>query len=77
MSLNDQITAAIAEAIPGAEINVSGGGGHFEIHVVSEQFAGKRIIQKHRLVLTAIKELMAGDNAPVHAIDKLVCDVPN
>ena len=76
MSITDQIHAAIAEAIPGAEINVSGGGGHFEIHVVSEQFAGKRIIQKHRLVLTAIKGLMAGDNAPVHAIDKLVCDVP-
>ncbi len=45
MSITDQITAAIAEALPGAEINVSGGGGHFEIHVVSEQFAGKRIIQ--------------------------------
>jgi acid stress-induced BolA-like protein IbaG/YrbA len=76
MSIEDQITAAIATAIPGAEINVGGGGGHFEIHVVSEQFAGKRLIQKHRLVLTAIKELMAGDSAPVHAIDKLVCEVP-
>ena len=76
MSIEDQMTAAIANAIPGAEINVRGGGGHFEIHVVSEQFAGKRLIQKHRLVLTAIKELMAGDSAPVHAIDKLVCEVP-
>ncbi|MFT5685378.1 MAG: acid stress-induced BolA-like protein IbaG/YrbA [Myxococcota bacterium] len=76
MSINDQITAAIAGALPGAEINVSGGGGHFEIHVVSEQFTGKRLIQKHRLVLTAIKDLMAGDSAPVHAIDKLVCEAP-
>jgi hypothetical protein len=38
--------------------------------------AGKRIIQKHRLVLSAIKDLMDGDSAPVHAIDKLVCEVP-
>ncbi len=76
MSITDQITAAIAEALPGAEINVSGGGGHFAIHVVSEQLAGKRIIQKHRLVLSAIKDLMDGDSAPVHAIDKLVCEVP-
>ena len=76
MSITDQITSAIADAIPGAEITVSGSGGHFEIHVVSEQFTGKRIIQKHRLVLSAIKGLMAGDSAPVHAIDKLVCEVP-
>ena len=76
MSIEDQMTEAIAAAIPGAQINVTGGGGHFEIHVVSEQFAGKRIIAKHRMVLSAIKELMAGDSAPVHAIDKLVCEVP-
>ena len=76
MSIEQQIHEAIAGAIPGAEINVTGGGGHFEIHVVSEQFAGKRIIQKHRMVLSAIKGLMAGDNAPVHAIDKLVCELP-
>ena len=76
MAINDQITAAIAEAIPGAEINVSGGGGHFEIHVVSEQFSGKRIVQKQRLVYSAIRHLMGGDNAPVHALDRMVCEVP-
>ena len=46
------------------------------IHVVSELFAGKRIVQKQRLVYSAITHLMAGDNAPVHAIDRMVCALP-
>jgi acid stress-induced BolA-like protein IbaG/YrbA len=76
MSIIEQMTTAIEEKLPGATVNVSGGGGHFEIHVVSEQFAGKRIVQKQRLVYSAIRHLMGGDNAPVHAIDRMVCEVP-
>jgi acid stress-induced BolA-like protein IbaG/YrbA len=76
MSITEQMTAAIEENIPGAQVQVSGGGGHFEIHVVSDQFAGKRLLAKQRLVYSAIKHLMAGDNAPVHAIDRMVCETP-
>ena len=66
----------IAEALPGAQIQVTGGGGHFEIQVVSEAFEGLNSLKKQRLVYGAIKDLMAGDNAPVHAIDRMVTEVP-
>lgn len=77
MSIIEQMTAAIEEKIPGAIVEVSGGGGHFEIRVVSAAFEGKRIVQKQRLVYSAITHLMAGDNAPVHAIDKMTCELPS
>ena len=67
---------SIQSALPDGVIDVQGSGGHFVIEVVSKEFAGKRIIQQHRLVLGAIAHLMKGDNAPVHAIDKLTCTVP-
>jgi acid stress-induced BolA-like protein IbaG/YrbA len=67
----------IAEALPGAEIEVTGGGGHFEIKVVSSAFEGLNTLKKQRLVFGAIKELMAGDNAPVHAIDRMITVTPD
>ena len=77
MDICAEAEARIKDAIPGCEVRVSGGGGHFEIHVVSEAFAGKRIVQKQRMVYMAIKELMAGDNAPMHAVDRMVCETPS
>jgi acid stress-induced BolA-like protein IbaG/YrbA len=76
MSITEDVKSAILEAIPGAEVAVSGGGGHFEIEVVSPVFEGKRILAQQRLVYSAITHLMAGDAAPVHAVDKMVCRVP-
>lgn len=76
MDITAEAKKAIEEAIPGAEVEVSGGGGHFEIKVVSEQFEGKRIVQKQRMVYMAIKHLMAGDAAPIHAVDRMVCETP-
>lgn len=76
MDICAEAQARIEAAIPGAEVRVTGGGGHFEIHVVSEAFAGKRIVQKQRMVYMAIKDLMAGDAAPMHAVDRMVCETP-
>ena len=67
---------AILEALPGAQVTVHGGGGHFEIHVISEAFEGKRILARQRLVYAAITPLMAGDAAPMHAVDRMVCQTP-
>jgi acid stress-induced BolA-like protein IbaG/YrbA len=66
-----QIRAAIEAAIPGAELHIGGEGGHFEIRVVSEAFSGKNTLAKQRMVYSAIAHLMRGENAPVHAVDKL------
>ncbi len=71
-----QLREAIAAALPEAEIQVSGGGGHFEIRVVSAAFEGKRALAKQRLVYDAIAHLMTGETAPVHAVDRLVTETP-
>lgn len=68
---------AIAEAIPGAEIEVTATGpGHFEIRVVSSAFVDKSRVKQQQLVYGAIAHLMKGNAAPVHAIDRLQTDVP-
>ncbi len=57
-------------------MQISGGGGHFEIRVVSAAFEGKKTLAKQRMVYSAISHLMSGDNPPVHAIDRLETSVP-
>ena len=76
MSIEQEVKDAIENAIDGSVANVTGGGGHFVIDVVSEQFAGKRLLEKQRLVYSAIAHLMAGDAAPVHAVDQMTCRLP-
>ncbi len=71
-SVAAQMRRAIEAAIPGARAEVQvNSPGHFEIAVVAAAFAGKSMVQQQQLVYGAIKELMAGDNAPVHAVDRL------
>lgn len=77
MSISDQARAKIEEAIPGADVQVSGSGGHFNIRVVSERFAGLNTLKKQRLVYSAIKPLMAGDSAPMHAVDSMITLTPD
>jgi acid stress-induced BolA-like protein IbaG/YrbA len=68
----DSIRSAIRAALPAAEVEVSsGGGGHYTVAVASSAFAGKSMMESHRLVYAAIAPLMAGAAAPVHAIDSL------
>ena len=76
MSIEQEVKDAIENAIDGSVANVTGGGGHFVIDVVSDQFAGKRLLEKQRLVYSAIAHLMAGDAAPVHAVDQMTCRLP-
>ena len=66
-----QLREAIASAIPEAQIDVAGAGGHFEIRVVSAAFEGKNTLAKQRMVYSAIAHLMKGEAAPVHAVDRL------
>ena len=37
---------------------------------------GKGLVDQQRMVYRAITTLMAGDEAPVHAIDQLICETP-
>jgi stress-induced morphogen len=63
---------AIVKAVPDAKVEViASGGGHYSLHVRSAAFRDRSTLERHRLVYTAIAPLMAGDTAPVHAIDTL------
>ena len=70
-SVTDAIRDAIVAAIADAKVEVGGGGGHYTISVVSSAFAGKSMLESHRLVYGAIAHLMKGERAPVHAVDTL------
>lgn len=70
-SVPDAIRDAIQVRIPDAKVQASGGGGHWVIEVVSPVFAGKSMLESQRLVLGSIKHLMAGELAPIHAVDSI------
>jgi len=70
-SITDAAKAAIEAAIPGAVAEVTGGGGHFQLVVTASAFAGKGMVDCHRMVLSSIAHLMQGDMAPIHAVDSL------
>ncbi len=58
----DQIRARIAAALPGAAVEVrdtTGGGDRFEARVRAAAFAGKSRIEQHRIVYSAVRELLA------------------
>ncbi len=68
-----QLRAAIEKAFPAGQVDVtSGSPGHFELAVVSNAFAGLTRVKQQQLVYAAIAHLMAGDAAPVHAIDRML-----
>ena len=75
-SISTQIRDAILQSLPGAEVQVTPGSpGHFGISVRWADFAGKNRLACQRLVYKAIAHLMAGDRAPVHAVDRLETSV--
>lgn len=43
----------------------AGGAGHFRVHIVSDAFAGRSLIQRHRLVYDAVADLMQSE---IHAL---------
>lgn len=69
----DDIRQAIEAAIESAQADVQAGAGagHFDVTVKAEVFAGKPMVEAHRLVYSAIAHLMEGEGAAVHAIDRL------
>ena len=67
-----QLEDAIRSALPGAAVAVRAGSpGHFELEVASAALAGLPRVKQQQAVYAAIAHLMAGDSAPVHAIDRM------
>jgi acid stress-induced BolA-like protein IbaG/YrbA len=71
------LAQAIQRALPGASVDVQiGGPGHFELAVTSSALAGLARVKQQQTVYAAIAHLMAGDSAPVHAIDRMTIRTP-
>ena len=64
----DHVRALIAEALPGAEVEVidEGGGDHLRAVVNAPQFEGLSRIDQHRLVKAPVQHLM--DDGTIHAL---------
>ena len=63
-----EIENIIRSVLPGSEIEVSdmtGTGDHFHIVVVSKAFAGKTILEQHRMVFQALEKEM---DRRIHAV---------
>lgn len=61
------IQRLIETALPGAEVIVRGDDGvHFEATVISPGFAGKSLLQQHRLVYAALGDRMQTEE--IHAL---------
>ena len=43
----------------------AGGGGHFHVHIVAEAFRDKSTIQRHRLIYSAVGDIMHHE---IHAL---------
>jgi acid stress-induced BolA-like protein IbaG/YrbA len=52
----DEIIKRVQSEHPGAVINVAGADCNFEIHIVSEDFAGQGLLQRQKGVLGLFKE---------------------
>lgn len=63
-----ELERMIAEALPGAEVEVvdEGGGDHLRAIVTASQFEGLSRIDQHRLVRAAVKSRM--DDGTIHAL---------
>ncbi len=64
-----QVEAMIKAEMPDAQVQVqdlTGGGDHYQVTVVSSQFAGKGLVQQHQLVYSALQQAMSSE--AIHAL---------
>jgi stress-induced morphogen len=64
----EAITAKIRAALPDAEVelqDLTGTADHWKATVISRAFAGKSLVERHRLVMAALAEELRG---PIHAL---------
>ncbi|MEM6520755.1 MAG: BolA/IbaG family iron-sulfur metabolism protein [Cyanobacteria bacterium P01_C01_bin.70] len=65
----DQVISMIQTEMPGAQVSVNdltGGGDHLEVTVVSEKFAGLTLVKQHQLVYKAVQSAMSSE--AIHAL---------
>ena len=61
----EDIKQMIERGLPGAQVAVTGDGHHFEAQVVTREFAGKSMIQRHQMVYRTLGGKMGNE---IHAL---------
>jgi acid stress-induced BolA-like protein IbaG/YrbA len=61
----EQIEGYIKDKLPCTHLMVEGDGHHFYATIVSPDFAGKRLVQRHQMVYEALGDRM---KAEIHAL---------
>jgi stress-induced morphogen len=65
----DHVRSAIRQALPDASVEVedlTGGGDHLQVKVVSQAFAGLSRVKQHQLVYGALRSELASE--AIHAL---------
>jgi stress-induced morphogen len=65
----DQVRSAIQQALPDARVEVedlTGGGDHLQVKVVSQAFAGLSRVKQHQMVYGALRGELASE--AIHAL---------
>jgi stress-induced morphogen len=69
MLSTEDVKKLVQTGIPGSEVEVmdlTGTSDHFRIHVVSDAFAGKSLIERHKMVHKALGPYLTRE---IHAVD--------
>lgn len=61
----EDIKQMIERGLPDAQVAVTGDGHHFEAQVVTREFAGKSMIQRHQMVYRTLGGKMGNE---IHAL---------
>lgn len=61
----EEIKNIIQIGLPGSEINVLGDGTHFEATIISKDFQGKTLLERHQLVYKTLGDSMREE---IHAL---------
>jgi acid stress-induced BolA-like protein IbaG/YrbA len=65
----EQVEAMVKAEIPDAQVQVqdlTGGGDHYQVTVISSVFEGKGLVQQHQMVYGAVRQAMSTE--AIHAL---------
>jgi stress-induced morphogen len=59
----EEIRSRLLEALPGAEVTVrdlTGTADHYEVTVVTEEFKGRSLLERHRMIYAPLQDVLGG-----------------
>lgn len=65
----EEIKTTLEQALPGSTVEIqdlTGGGDHFQVFVISPLFAGKGLLDQHQMVYGALREALGSER--IHAL---------